>query len=106
MSIERNRICTNKECVYEIAPVSGGLARGFTYKNQTRICKSCKHIADYQIGVVSYPPYREFTQAEIKSYENLDPKCAKCGEDTVAWDLKCPVCGSPMRYGDTIQFSD
>ena len=106
MSTKYGWICTNIKCGNEVSPVSGGFDRGFEIKTQTRVCNSCKNVEDYKIGVVSDPSHRMFTQEEHANHENLEPKCATCGGETVAWTLTCPVCGSQMEHGVTFQLSD
>jgi len=104
MSTECNWICTNPKCGIEVQPVCGGIDRTFIAKIQTRVCASCKHVEDYKIGVVSDPTHQTFTEAELASHENIEPKCSNCGGDTVAWDLTCPLCCSPMQRGGRFEY--
>jgi RNA polymerase subunit RPABC4/transcription elongation factor Spt4 len=106
MGMQYNWICTNAKCNTEVISVSGGLDRGFVTKTQTRICKSCKNVDDYEVGVVSDSTHRIFTEAELKSNENLKPKCKNCESETLAWDKNCPDCGSPMEHDSLVVLWD
>ena len=98
--------CSNEECNTETGLVSGGRDRGFVIETETRVCRPCKLVADYQIGVISDPSHQTFTEEELASHADPEPKCRECGEETVAWDLKCPECDSVMEdgYGDLVNW--
>jgi len=91
-------ICSNEECDGKVDMVSGGEDRGFSSFTQTRICKACKLVKDYVVGVVSNSTHQVFTEEERAQREDPEPACRECGEATVAWKLECPRCGLPMKH--------
>ena len=97
-------ICSNADCKHVTEPLSGDLDRSRFVKTETRICKSCKHIHDYSIRNVS--DYGRPVPSVFKMEENLTPQCELCDADTMAWDRKCPECGSAMSPGTSKQLFD
>lgn len=91
-----NWTCPAQGCGGVVKDVSGGWDRGFFVQTETRICHSCRYVRDYAIGVVSDPGHPHIPR-EIAEATDSDPRCAKCGGQTMAWDRTCPECGTAMR---------